>query len=297
MLNKTEKEIMKNWQGNISKPIVSVCTITYNHEKYIHEAIDSFLMQETDFPFEIIIGEDCSIDTTKKIVEEYIQKYPNIIRLITSDNNVGMQENGKRTIEACLGKYIAICEGDDFWTDKNKLQIQKDFLYNNFEYVICYTDCQPFNENGLMNIDFGGARRDLTTDELQKATPIYTLTVMFKNVIKEFPQEYLFSKYGDVFIWSMLGEYGKGKYLPQIKPSAYRVHQGGLYSMISKEKKIDMAFHTYFALFIYHNSKNNKVIANHYKMEILWLFLKNDLKSFLFFIFKKIKNRLQREIK
>ena len=139
MINITEKEIMKNWQGDISEPVVSICCITYNHEKYIEETIDSFLMQETDFPFEIVIGEDCSTDNTRKIVEKYKEMYPNIIKLIVSENNVGMQANGQRTMEACIGEYMALCEGDDYWTDKNKLQIQKDFLESNPEYIICYT--------------------------------------------------------------------------------------------------------------------------------------------------------------
>lgn len=124
MINKTEQEIMKNWQGDISEPVVSICCITYNHEKYIEETIDSFLMQETDFPFEVVIGEDCSTDNTRKIVEKYKEMYPNIIKLIVSENNVGMQANGQRTMEACIGEYMALCEGDDYWTDKNKLQIQ-----------------------------------------------------------------------------------------------------------------------------------------------------------------------------
>ncbi|MCG3710616.1 glycosyltransferase [Aliarcobacter butzleri] len=124
MINKEEKEITKDWQGTFEKPLVSVYVITYNHEKYISEAIDSFLMQKTNFPFEIVIGEDCSTDNTRKILEEYKKKYPNIIKLIVSENNVGMHENGKRTIKECKGKYLAICEGDDYWIDKDKLQLQ-----------------------------------------------------------------------------------------------------------------------------------------------------------------------------
>ena len=119
MINITEKEIMKNWQGDISEPVVSICCITYNHEKYIEEAIDSFLMQETNFPFEVVIGEDCSPDNTRKIVEKYKENYPNIIKLIVSENNVGMQANGQRTMEACIGEYMALCAGDDYWTDKH----------------------------------------------------------------------------------------------------------------------------------------------------------------------------------
>ena len=113
----------------MNKPLVSIASITYNHEKFIAQAIDSFLMQETDFDFEIIIGEDCSTDDTLKIIKEYKAKYPDIIKLITSESNVGMMTNFIRTLEACSGKYIALCEGDDYWTDTLKLQKQVNFYH------------------------------------------------------------------------------------------------------------------------------------------------------------------------
>lgn len=126
MLDKSEQDIIKSWKGDLSKPVVSICTITYNHKNYIVEAIDSFLMQETDFPFEIVIGEDCSTDGTRIIINSYVEKYSNIIRLVTSECNVGMHKNFIRTVKKCQGKYIALCEGDDYWTDSLKLQIQID---------------------------------------------------------------------------------------------------------------------------------------------------------------------------
>ncbi len=126
MYYKTEKEIISNWKSEISKPIISVCCITYNQEIYIEETLNSFLMQETIYPFEIVIGEDCSTDNTKNIVLEYQEKYPKIIKVITSSNNVGMSENAYRTLMQCKGEFIALCEGDDYWINKNKLQIQVD---------------------------------------------------------------------------------------------------------------------------------------------------------------------------
>ena len=202
MYDKTEQEIMKNWKGDALKPVVSIPTITYNHEKYISEAIDGLLMQETNFPFEVVVGEDCSLDGTRKIVEKYIEKYPNIIRLVTSENNVGMHLNGIRTIKVCKGEYVAICEGDDYWTDPLKLQNQVDFLEKNEEYGMVHTNFDTYyqdsnyflkNTHSVYNIDikdnctleywnlFGKAmatiktltvciRRDLT-DEWLSVTP------------------------------------------------------------------------------------------------------------------------------
>jgi len=118
----------------MKNPTVSILTITYNHELFIAQAIDGFLIQETNFDFEIVIGEDCSTDNTRKIIEEYQKKYPTKIKLLPSNTNLGIEANFYRTMQACNGKYIAICDGDDYWTDKNKLQLQVDFLENNKEY-------------------------------------------------------------------------------------------------------------------------------------------------------------------
>jgi len=112
-------------------PIVSVKMITYNHEPFIAQAIEGVVKQETKYPFELNIGEDCSTDGTMGIILEYQKKYPDIIRIITSDQRVGMMKNSYRTANSCRGKYIAFCEGDDYWTDRYKLQKQLDFLENN----------------------------------------------------------------------------------------------------------------------------------------------------------------------
>ncbi len=129
--------------------LVSVNCITYNHEKYIANAIEGFLMQKTNFEYEVLIGEDCSTDNTRKIVESYIEKYPNIMRLITSEKNVGGRQNGRRLHENSRGKYIAICEGDDFWTDPNKLQKQVDYLESHPECTLCFHAANIVNETGM----------------------------------------------------------------------------------------------------------------------------------------------------
>lgn len=126
MINKLEAEIIQNWQGDIAKPLVSICCSTYNHESYINEALDSFLMQETDFPFEIIVRDDASTDNTANVIREYEKKFPSIIKPIYESEN-GFQKGIKplaTTMKHARGTYIAVCEGDDYWTDPNKLQLQ-----------------------------------------------------------------------------------------------------------------------------------------------------------------------------
>lgn len=255
MLNRSQSEVMSTWLKN-TEPLVSVCCITYNHVSYISEAIDSFLMQETNFPFEILVYDDASTDGTEQIVLEYVEKYPGIIRAVIQTENqyskVGLKI-ANFLFSKAKGSYIALCEGDDYWTDRAKLQKQVQFLEDYPEYVITYTNSQAFNEKGPVNIDFGGAKRDVSADELKKGIPMYTLTTCFRNVIKEIPMDLLSAKLGDVIIWSLLGAYGKGKYLADILPAAYRVHKEGLFSMQSEQQKIQMTLITSNALFAYYN--------------------------------------------
>src|SRR5690349_16516557 len=107
---------------------VSVCMVTYNHEKFIEKAIEGVLMQETDFDVELVIGEDFSTDQTRSIIEKYQQKYPGKIIIAPSEHNLGMMKNFVNTLNTCTGEYIALCEGDDFWTDPTKLQRQVEFM-------------------------------------------------------------------------------------------------------------------------------------------------------------------------
>ena len=117
------------------RPLVSVGVMTYNHARYIAEALDSVVMQEVNFKYEIVIAEDCSTDGTRDIVVEYQKKYPDVIRLILQEKNVGMKENSNILRRSCRGIYRANLEGDDYWIDPCKLQKQVDFLENNKDYV------------------------------------------------------------------------------------------------------------------------------------------------------------------
>lgn len=127
------------------KPLLSIVTITYNHEPYIRKCIEGVLMQQVNFTMEFIIAEDCSTDGTLAICKEYAEKYPNLIQLITSENNVGAIANERRAMKAVKGKYIAFCEGDDYWTDPLKLQKQVDFLEENPEYSVTFHRCKHYN--------------------------------------------------------------------------------------------------------------------------------------------------------
>lgn len=268
---RTQDEIMCNWSLD-ERPVASICCITFNHQAYLNEAIDSFLMQETNFPFEIIIHDDASTDQTCNIINDYAIKYPKIIKVIMQSENQYSKcslINQLFVFPEAEGKYIAQCEGDDYWTDSSKLQKQVDFLEKNPDYVITYTDCQPFNEFGNITINFTGAKIDLDSTELKKATPIFTPTVCFRNILKEIPPDLMSARFGDLITWSQLGHFGKGKYMSNITPAAYRVHNGGIFSKKTIKEKYEMAIITHTALFAYYERINDKEISSFYKKEIL----------------------------
>ena len=121
-------------------PLVSVAMITYNHENYISQAIQGVLNQQTAFPYELVVGEDCSLDNTRQIVLDFQQRFPHRMRAITSPRNVGGHQNVLRVQQACRGKYIAVCEGDDYWHNPQKLQIQVNFLEANPDYGMVHGD-------------------------------------------------------------------------------------------------------------------------------------------------------------
>ena len=133
MINKTEQDIMEKWTS-IETPLVSICAIAYNHEKYIEDAMDGMLMQETTFPFEIIVHDDASTDNTANIIRKYAEKFPNIVRpIFQTENQYSKKKRQVKSFvyEKARGKYMALCECDDYWIDANKLQIQIDLMEQN----------------------------------------------------------------------------------------------------------------------------------------------------------------------
>lgn len=145
----SEEDITKYWDSRYNgQPLVTICCTTYNHEKFIKDAIESFLHQVTNFPFKIYIHDDCSSDKTKEIVTEYERKYPNIIQVICEDNNV--YSKSKRLLREinnshCSGKYEAFCEGDDYWIDPYKLQKEVEYLEKNENCSIVFTNGKMFD--------------------------------------------------------------------------------------------------------------------------------------------------------
>ena len=141
--------------------MASVIVLTYNQQAYIGQALDSILMQKTRFPYEILVGDDASIDKTGSIVRSYAQAYPQIIRPFIRERNLGVTRNLYELLKHTRGKYIASCEGDDFWTDPEKLELQIDFLENHSEYSGCTHNARVIDENGGRSRN-GSVRRSVS---------------------------------------------------------------------------------------------------------------------------------------
>lgn len=222
------------------KPLLSIHCITYNHEKFIARALDGFLMQQTDFDFEIVVGEDCSTDGTRRILLDYKERYPEKIKLILHEKNVGMQTNGAMVGAACKGKYLAICEGDDYWTDSLKLQKQVDFLEANPDFAICFHRVRIKHEDGSQadEISNQNQKEVSTFEDLAAGNFIHTLSCVFRtNLFGALPDWFGGLSVGDYVVHLLNAQHGKIKFLPDIM-AVYRVHSGGVWSAQSEERRM-----------------------------------------------------------
>ncbi len=206
--------------------LVSVFITTYNHEKFIAKALDSVLMQKVNFDYEIVIGEDCSIDKTRDIVLKYAKENPNKFKLLLNQKNLGIEKNQMYTLSQCSGKYVAWLEGDDYWTNPDKLQMQVDFLEKNHDFAGCchYTD---LIHNGKQ-IPQAKLTKDVFTihDTLLSYTFFHTSSFVFKNNVK-LPKAYRKVICGDYFIFNIVASLGKIKHFP-IVMSNHLYHEKGL---------------------------------------------------------------------
>ena len=179
--------------------MVSVFMLVYNQEDYITETLQSILNQKTTFPYNIIIGEDCSTDNTREILKEFKTQFPDQIKLITSDKNIGLINNFIRTLNHCDGKYIAICDGDDYWTDSDKLQMQVDFLESHTDYSIVFTRKKDVLPDGSIST-YQPKKLDTSNfTDLIKGNYIPSVTALFRNKINgTLPLKWLYKyPYGD----------------------------------------------------------------------------------------------------
>ena len=223
----------------IRKPLVSICIVTYEHIEFIKKCLHNTLSQKTTFPTEILLGEDGSTDGTREICQAYANKHPNKIRLFLRKRADVIYIGGKPTgrynfmqnIEAARGKYIAICEGDDYWTDPYKLQKQVDFLEANPDYVMCFHNAEVLHQNSGQFSLFADSHFFKDTYEIEEVIGrwfIPTASIVFRRPPDfSFPDWFTKVASGDIALISLLANYGKVKYLDEVM-AVYRKHDGGI---------------------------------------------------------------------
>jgi glycosyltransferase involved in cell wall biosynthesis len=216
-----------------ANPLVSVFLLTYKHEKFIEQAIESVLTQKTNFDIEIIIGDDCSPDGTLAILRKYEAENPTLIKVLANETNKGAQPNAIKILNACRGKYVATLEGDDYWLDPLKLQKQADFMQANPNFAICFTNTRveffdTKEEPYLLN---QGLEKDVfTLDDLIAEKEVWfmgTATLFYKSEFAlPLPPWFYKTKSGDIPMIMLAARNGDIKYLPDVT-AVYRRHSAG----------------------------------------------------------------------
>ena len=233
--------------------VVSISCITYNHAPYIRQCLDGFLMQQTNFAFEVLIHDDASTDGTTEIIKEYEAKYPDVIKPIYEGENQWVK--GRRgsvvfNFPRAKGKYIALCEGDDYWTDPLKLQKQVDFLDNHPGYVMCshgynsYLQCER-----QIKLELDIKERSYTLDYLLRGGWLFhPLTVLFLRSALQESQYYVCKNTMDAVLFYFLLKEGAGFYMAD-KMAVYRIHSMGVWSGLNRDSQLLVEFKARLALY------------------------------------------------
>lgn len=230
-----------------SRAKVSVAMMAFNHGRFIVQAVESALNQETDFDYEIVVGEDCSTDDTRELLCKLQRHAPERLRLILHDRNVGMHKNLAQVLSACRGRYIALLEGDDYWTDPHKLQLQAELLDSNPEVAICHHGALAVDDDGhLPPAPFHPQRppRRATVARLLDGNFIVTCTAMFRNgLIAELPPWFYRARLGDWPLHILNAQYGAIEYIDRVM-GVYRQHSGGIWSTLPRIQVLEASAET-----------------------------------------------------
>lgn len=276
------------------QPLVSIQCLVYNHEPYLRQCLDGFVMQQTDFKFEAIVHDDASTDRSADIIREYAEKYPDIIKPILQ--KVNQYSKGRGTVtriinSACNGKYIAVCEGDDYWIDPLKLQKQVDFMEAHPDYSMCFSDAEVLFEGAAsrqtLEHFYKLETREYTGIEILNNWTVPTASVLYRNPYfgGEFqPMDTRFI-YGDIALFLWVASKGKVWCIDE-KMVTYRRNERSV-SLIKVpiEKKIDH----YTALNEHFGSMYNKVIRK-LKMKTYYGYLRSpkyDSKEIVRYVWRK----------
>jgi len=248
----------------LTNPKISVIMLTYNHAPFLKEAIEGVLMQKTDFDFELIICDDASTDHSEDFIKPYAERYPYQIKYYRHNLNIGFVENQRFAFQKASGKYLAYCEGDDYWTDPFKLQFQYDFLEKNSEFVmttarnlVLHQDSGKITDDMKDLIFENKEVVDYTQETFFTERPTQTFTYLIRREFLDLKWINIYPNYRDLYYFYHLLEFGKGRAFNKIV-GVYRLHEGGVYSSLAIEKKL----RTSISIFKNIKKQNNDTRAN-----------------------------------
>jgi len=225
-------------------PVVDIVMPTYNHERFVAQAIESVLAQKTDFQYRLYIADDCSTDGTQAIIKHYAQKHPNRISAVFSPHNIGILHEDRLSIKVlklCKARYVALLEGDDFWTDESKLQRQVDFLEGHPNFAISFHNATVIYEDGskeTRNFHPPNQPAVRSLEDLILDNFIQTNTIMFRRgLFGDFPDWFYSLKLGDWPMHILNAQHGKIGYIDEVM-AAYRVHDKGYWTSMDLSVKL-----------------------------------------------------------
>jgi len=226
---RSESDVTRGWQGD--RPVVSIRCATYQHVGFIEDALRGFLGQDTDFPFEVLVRDDASTDGTAEIVRDYAERFPNVIRAVLETENRYPEVRAGSVLGPMIrGAFIASCEGDDYWTDSRKLQVQHDGLVEHPEFVASHHGVLVAEDGLVLRPEKRSSRqcRDFSAGELARGARTITSSVMRRNVPLLEPRGRPIAV--DMWTRARLGLHGGARWEPSIAPSVHRIHPGGIWS-------------------------------------------------------------------
>jgi glycosyltransferase involved in cell wall biosynthesis len=247
-----ERKVLKKLieqQSQSGAPRVSVAMVTYNHEKYITQAIESVLMQVTNFPVELVIGEDCSTDGTRTIVKHYAEKYPQFIRALLPERNLGAHNNYSAVMSGCNAEYIAYLEGDDYWTDPSKLSRQVAPMDSDLTMSFCFHPVTVFDqelgaEAGVFPAKDPRLFQDMVEELIRWNFIASNSRMLRRSMLPVFDSQFQDLKLGDWPVSIMMGIRGKIGYLPE-NMAVYRRHTDSTWSSKGQDVR-DLATYEMF---------------------------------------------------
>ena len=281
------------------KPLVAIHCLVYNHAPYLRDCFEGFVMQQTNFPFVAVVHDDASIDNSAAIIREYEENYPHIFKPIYETENQyskhddSLEQIMNDAIDASGAKYVAMCEGDDYWTDPLKLQKQVDFMEANPEYVLCCHRYKIYNQNdGTWDKDYVHQLFEISPNGFsfsnQENFNVWitkTLTLLIRqDALRKMPSKKGFKYWRDVHMNYYLLKQGKGFCMP-LEGSVYRRHQGGIFSALQQTQQRRIGMKIWYELLKYNQDD-----------EILVTFYKNQHNNYRDYIRSRIHNRETKDL-